>query len=100
MEFAGGAEFGMPNGVVRSANITPDSATGIGKWTRADFISFFKSFDSEKGRNIPVKPSDFNTPMPITSYAGMTDYDIGAIYAYLRTTRPVRNKVVRFTPAK
>jgi hypothetical protein len=30
-------------------------------------------------------------------FAGMTDEDLGAIYAYLRTVRPVRNQVARFT---
>jgi hypothetical protein len=31
-------------------------------------------------------------------YAGMTDEDLGAIYDYLRTVDPVKNRVERFTP--
>ncbi len=100
MEFAGGFPFAMSGGIARSANITPDSATGIGKWTEENFVSYFKSFDSDSARNIPVTPKEFNTPMPITSFAGMSDHDLGAIYAYLRTLKPVQNEVVRFTPDK
>jgi mono/diheme cytochrome c family protein len=100
MDYAGGFRFGMPGGIVKSANITPDSATGIGKWTSADFINYFKTYRTESGRNIPVSPKAFNTPMPLTSLAGMTDYDLGAIYAYLRTVKPVHNEVTRFTPDK
>ncbi len=98
MEFAGGFIFQMPGGVVRSANITPDSATGIGMWTKDQFVQFFKSFDSDSMRNLPVQPKQFNTPMPILFYAGMTEHDLGAIYAYLRSVKPVHNAVVRFTP--
>jgi mono/diheme cytochrome c family protein len=100
MEFAGGFAFGMGNGIVRSANITPDSATGIGKWSAADFINYFKTYRSDSGKDIPVTPNAFNTPMPITSFAGMTDHDLGAIYAYLRTVRPVHNVVTKYTPDK
>jgi len=100
MEFAGGFTFAMSGGTVRSANITPDSATGIGKWSKENFISFFKTFDSDTARNIPVTPADFNTPMPMGSFAGMTSYDLGAIYNYLRTLKPVHNQVVKFTPGK
>lgn len=100
MEFAGGFPFAMSGGVVRSANITPDSATGIGKWNASEFIAFFKGYDSDSSANIPVTPKEFNTPMPMTTFAGMTDRDLGAIYAYLRTLKPVHNQVVRFTPGR
>ena len=38
-KFAGGMEFNLPAGTVRSANITPDLETGIGKWTKEQFIN-------------------------------------------------------------
>ena len=98
MEFAGGMEFGMQSGIVRSANITPDNETGIGKWSKNQFINFFKAFDTDSTKNIHVKPHEFNTIMPITFYAGMTTTDLGAIYTYLRTIKPVHNKVVKLTP--
>ena len=100
MEFAGNMAFNLPWGTVRSANITPDNETGIGKWSENQFISFFKTFDSDNAKNIPVNPHEFNTIMPITSFAGMTKTDLGAIYTYLRTVNPVHNKVVKFTPVE
>jgi len=98
MEFAGGMSFNLPAGIVRSANITPDDETGIGKWTRQQFIRYFKDFSSDSSHNIPVAPNQYNTVMPMTSFAGMTDEDLGAVYSYLRTLLPVHNEVVRFTP--
>jgi hypothetical protein len=100
MEFAGGMSFNLPWGTVRSANITPDNETGIGKWSENQFISFFKAFDSDNAKNISVTSHEFNTIMPITFFAGMTKTDLGAIYTYLRTVKPVNNKVVKFTPAE
>jgi hypothetical protein len=98
MEFAGGFEFNFPNGnVVRSANITPDMETGIGKWTKFEFLSKFKQFSKPESRIIAVGPNDFNTIMPWTMYGGMTEEDLSAIYAYLRTLKPISNKVVKFS---
>lgn len=97
MEFAGGFEFHLPNAVVRSLNITPDDETGIGIWTREDFIARFKAFAAEESRNVPVDSHEFNTVMPWIMYAGMTDEDLGAIYEFLRTVKPVKNQVEKFT---
>ncbi len=41
-----------------------------------------------------------NTVMPITAYAGMTREDLAAIYAYLRTQKPVVNRVNKFPDAQ
>ncbi|MCX8011462.1 MAG: cytochrome c, partial [Ignavibacteria bacterium] len=41
--------------------------------------------------------NEFNTVMPWTMYAGMTESDLSAIYEYLKTLKPVSNKVERFT---
>lgn len=95
--FAGGAEFGLPTGgTVRSANITPDATTGIGAWSKATFIARFKAFAGKKQHE--VAPGDFQTVMPWTLFAGMSEADLGAMYAYLRTVPPVRNEVNRFSP--
>jgi hypothetical protein len=83
--------------VVRSANITPDMETGLGKWTKNEFLAKFKQFSTPESRNIPVKPNDFNTVMPWTMYGGMTEEDLSAIYAYLRTLKPISNMVVKFS---
>lgn len=100
MEFAGGTEFNLPWGVVRPVNITPDRETGIGNWTRETFIAKFKYFATPAAANVAVGPKEFNTLMPWIPYSGMTEQDLGAMYDYLRTVKPVRNQVVKFTPAK
>ncbi len=98
MEYAGGAAFDVPlAGRVQSANITPDSDTGIGNWPRDFFIARFRDPASAGTQRLPPKDRRLNTIMPWTMFAGMTDEDLGAIYAYLRTVRPVRNQVARFT---
>jgi len=97
MDFAGGEPFG--NGV-HAANITPDPETGIGKWSKADFINAFKRFDSAAARNILITEGTPNSPMPWTSFAGMTEEDLGAIYDYLRTVPAVKHPVRRFNIVK
>lgn len=98
MDFGGGVEFRLPTGgVVRSANLTPHE-TGLRSWTKEMFVARFKAMRAE-GITYQVKPGEFNTPMPWTMYAGMTDEDLGAIYDYLRTLEPVRNQVEKFTPS-
>jgi len=98
MYLAGGSEFEFPAGVVRSLNITPDTETGIGNWTKDDFLKRFKFYDNEEAHNVPINmETEFNTPMPWLMYSGMTDEDLGAIYDYLRTVTPVKHKVERFT---
>ncbi len=100
LAFSGGREFQFPDGsIVRSANISPDDETGIGKWTREDFIRRFK-VQADSSYVVPVvSAGDFNTIMPWTMYANMTEEDLGAIYAYLTSLKPIENKVVKFTPA-
>jgi mono/diheme cytochrome c family protein len=98
LEFAGGWTVPLPGGgSVRSANITPDPDTGIGSWSREAFIARFKSFAAPEAAT-PVSPGTMNTIMPWTAYAGMTADDLGAIFDYLKTQKPVKNAVERFTP--
>jgi len=94
MDFAGGNELGFTNGtVVRSANITPEYDTGIGAWDKAYFVGLFKEYADSTNSHIPVAKDGENTVMPWTMYAGMTEEDLGAIYSYLRTVKPVKNAV-------
>ena len=98
-EFSGGQEFADAKfGVARSANITPDLNTGIGSWTKEMFIARFKSYADSAGRNIPLGGEVYQTAMPWTLLAGMTENDLAAIYDYLRTVKPVSNKVTKFSP--
>jgi mono/diheme cytochrome c family protein len=98
--YSGGREFQFPDGsVLKSANITPDAETGIGKWTEEEFIKKFKSFGDSAYVSPKIAPGEFNTIMPWTMYAGMTQEDLSAIYAYLRTVPPMKNQVVKFSKA-
>ena len=100
LAFSGGREFGFPDkSAVRSANITPDEETGIGKMTSDEFIKKFKAYADSSYTTPNVKPGEYNSIMPWTMYAHMTEQDLGAIYAYLRTINPIKNSVVKFTPA-
>lgn len=101
LAFSGGREFAFMAGtVLRSANITPDPETGIGNWTKANFISRFKAF-ADSSYVIPtVAPGEFNTIMPWSMYANMKEEDLTAIYAYLKTVKPIKNSVVKFTAAQ
>lgn len=95
--FAGGNVFGLPGGgIARSANITPDKDTGIGSWTLADFIDRFRQNNPLALDGKRPGPGDVDTEMPWSDFAGMTDNDLSAIYAYLRTVKPVHADVVTF----
>lgn len=100
LSFAGGRAFQFPDGsVVRSANITPDKETGIGNWTREQFIARFKLFADSSYVAPPVGPGEFNTIMPWTMYGQMKEEDLSAIFAYLQTVKPIANTVTKFSPA-
>lgn len=98
MEYAGGMEFKTPLGLMKTANISPDMETGIGSWTKEQFIQRFKNYDTKVNPLKKVIVGEYNSVMPWSMYAGMTEEDLGAIYEFLRTVKPVKNKVVLFTP--
>lgn len=99
MDFAGGFEFKSEMmGTVRSANITPDPNTGIGNWTEDQFVTRFKSYLPDSNGYIPAQKGGKQTVMPWTMYAGMEEEDLRAIYQYLRTINPVKNRVNHFSP--
>ncbi|OOQ56837.1 c-type cytochrome [Mucilaginibacter pedocola] len=95
-EFAGGNEYGMPGATLRAANITPDVKTGIGSWTKEQFVARFAQYGNGTAKPVAVKPGDFQTIMPWWKYGAMEKKDLEAIYAYLRTVKPVSNNVVKF----
>ena len=82
--------------MLRSANITPDRENGIGVWTKEQFITRFRTYADGIYNAPDVKEGEFNTIMPWTFYAGMTDEDLGAIYDYLRTIKPIPIRVTKF----
>ncbi len=95
LAYAGGREFQMGNGIVRSANITPDAETGLGNWTEDTFIARFKAYTDSVNVG-KLAPNRVNTIMPWAMYGGMDTTDLRAIYAYLKTIQPVKNKVEHF----
>jgi hypothetical protein len=70
----------------------------MGHATREEFIARFKAFEPLVA-NPPAAPSGQNTVMGWLAYAGMTPEDLGAIYDYLKTVKPVRHDVVTFPDA-
>lgn len=98
LELAGGFAFPLPSGgVTRSANITQDIDSGIGKWSEAEFVKRFKSYQDSVYVAPKVANGGFNTIMPWTMYSGMKEADLKAIYAYLKTIKPIPNKVEKFS---
>jgi hypothetical protein len=77
-----------PWGVSYAANISSD-ATGIGNWTEENFMIAIrkgKYKGLEGGRNLLP-------PMPWNVYRNLSDDDLKSIFAYLKTTAPVKNVV-------
>jgi mono/diheme cytochrome c family protein len=84
--FAGDADpSGFP---ANPANLTPDSATGIGRWSEEDFLQTLRTGVNPRGDTL-------HAFMPWRELRRMTDGDLRAIYRYLRTVRPIRNAVPR-----
>jgi cytochrome c553 len=97
-EFGGGRNFVGDGIAVSSANITPDKETGIGSWSRELFIGKFKQYADSGYTPKSLAAGDFNTPMPWLTYAHMREKDLAAIYAYLRSLKPIHNVVIRKSP--
>jgi hypothetical protein len=77
-----------PWGTSFAANLTPDQ-TGIGNWTEEQFIVAMKQGKwkgLENSRNLLP-------PMPWQGYSKLTDKDLKAIFAYLKSIKPVTNPV-------
>ena len=61
----------------------------------ADFVDMFKSF-KDPSKADSVAHGGYQTIMPWYAYAGMSELDLKAVYKYLKTVKPVKNKVVVF----
>jgi mono/diheme cytochrome c family protein len=88
--FAGSATFTAfagPWGMSFAANLTPDQNVGLGIWTEDMFIKAIRE-GKHMGTSRPILP-----PMPWPVYRNMTDDDLKAIFAYLRTIPGVPNRV-------
>jgi mono/diheme cytochrome c family protein len=99
MDFSGGWMMPGPWGRVVTSNITPDPDNYMGQASREEFIGRFKSFESLGGENAPVAPPGKNTLMPWPVFAAITREDLGAMYDYLKTVKPIKKKVNPFPDA-
>lgn len=79
--------FAGPWGTSFARNLTPDTATGLGSWTEEIFIKAMRT-GKDMGEGRAILP-----PMPWFNFALMTDDDLKAIFAYLRTLKPIENPV-------
>lgn len=75
-----------PWGVSFTANLTPDPETGLGRWSEQDFVRTLRS-GRHLGQGRPLLP-----PMPV-AYGQMTEADLRAVFAFLKTLAPIRNRV-------
>lgn len=85
LNLSGGNPIIEPGMVAIPPNITPDEKTGIGSWTDAQIIRVIREGIRPDGRVL-------GPPMPFPLYRGISDQDVAAIVAYLRTVKPVSNK--------
>jgi mono/diheme cytochrome c family protein len=86
MAFSGGLRFDEPPFDVTASNITPDRETGIGIWSDAELKKALTTGMRPNG--VPLAPV-----MPTGYYSILTSTDLDAIVAYLRSLKPIKNKV-------
>lgn len=85
-----------PWGISYSFNLTPDENTGLGIWTEEMFVKTMRT-GRHMGVSRPILP-----PMPWQQLASLDDRDLKAVFAYLRSLKPIKNRVpqpVIFEPA-
>jgi mono/diheme cytochrome c family protein len=85
--FGGGRPVATPFGTVVAPNITPDRETGIGNWTAQQFDDAVRRGRMPDGKRL-------YPAMPFPYFARMSARDVGAIWAYLNTVKPVHHAVV------
>lgn len=92
--FTGGFELTTVSGKkILTANITPDKETGIGNWTEDFFISRFAMYRDSTMKTRKLANEDIHSEMPWSTYAGMKDEDLGAIYTFLMSLKPVKKQI-------
>src|SRR5688572_5195671 len=74
-------------GVSFTANLTPDTETGLGRWTAETFIATLRTGRHE-GKGRPLLP-----PMPWPMIGSLNDEDLQSVFAYLQSLPPIRNRV-------
>lgn len=80
--------FRLPFGTVYTANLTPDVETGLGSWNEKMFVASMRT-----GKHMGMKGRPVLPPMPWMNLNELSDDDLLAIWAYLRSIPAVRNRV-------
>ena len=90
---AGGSKFGGAKAPFESysANLTSDKETGLGNWTDAQIVLAIREGVRPDGSIVGV-------PMPTELYRHLSDRDVNAIVAYLRSLPPIEHKVPENVP--
>ena len=83
MLYAGGRPLQTPFGIVVTTNITPDVDTGIGNWS-------FPAFERAMREGIHRDGHHLYPAFPYPNFAGASEADLQALYAFLMTQEPVR----------
>jgi mono/diheme cytochrome c family protein len=89
----GNAMPDMNGRIVKTANITPDPETGIGRWSEDEFVRLLR---------FGVRPDNSVIVYPMVPFPELRDDEARAIHAYLRTVPAIKNAVPRtaaITPA-
>ena len=81
--FSGGVKFVLPVGEFYTPNVTPDSTTGIGRYSDPEIARMLRYGVRPHGR----------AAVPFMQFERMSDEDIVAIISYLRSNQPVKNAV-------
>lgn len=85
--FAGGNKpLDLRGRIMLTSNLTPDVETGIGSWTKDEFLNAVK-YGQKKGGNA--------LQYPMMPYTQLSDVEAEAIFEYLQTIPAIKNKVER-----
>ncbi len=85
--FGGGNQIGTADGSkIVSRNLTPDEETGLGKWTEEQFINAVK---------FGIHPNGPALRPPMLPFVQLTELELKAVWAYLKTVPKIRNKIDR-----
>lgn len=84
--------YAGPWGISYAINLTPDKETGLGNWKEDEFVQAIKT-GKHAGVGRPIMP-----PMPWPAMSHLTEEDLRAMFRYLRTVPPVRNRAPDYQP--
>lgn len=90
--YLGGSDVGFSipgQGVFVGSNLTPDTETGLGKWTADQIVTAIRKGKRPDG-------SQLSGVMPYASFAHLTDEDAFAVAAFLESLPPVHNRIVSY----